>query len=98
MLSLSRRNQIIVKPLLLCFFALVLITSAAAAADTTNAHQRKPGDYPLGPDSLPQEGVPRGKLEGPFLFHSQIFTNAVRKYSRLNSLVKAQGRGQIENA
>ena len=24
-----------------------------------------PGDYPLGPDSLPQDGVPKGRLEGP---------------------------------
>lgn len=36
--------------------------------------------YPLGPDSLPQAGVPTGKLEGPFLFHSQIIKDTVRKY------------------
>ena len=36
--------------------------------------------YELGPDSLPQEGVPRGKLEGPFLFRSQIISNTVRQY------------------
>ena len=42
--------------------------------------QRKPGEYPLGPDSLPQAGVPKGKLEGPFLFRSRIFTNTVRRY------------------
>jgi len=36
--------------------------------------------YQTDPDSLPQAGVPRGKLEGPILFHSQIFTNTVRKY------------------
>jgi len=41
---------------------------------------RKPGEYKLGPDSLPQEGVPKGKLEGPLLFRSQIFTNTVRQY------------------
>ena len=62
------------------FFALLFGALTTFAADETNAPQRKPGDYPLGPDSLPQEGVPRGKLEGPFLFHSQIFTNTVRKY------------------
>ena len=45
-----------------------------------NPPQPKPGEYPLGPDSLPQEGVPKGKLEGPFLFKSQIITNTVRKY------------------
>jgi enterochelin esterase-like enzyme len=37
-------------------------------------------DYPLGSDSLPQEGVPKGKLEGPFLFKSKIIPNTVRKY------------------
>ncbi len=36
--------------------------------------------YELGPDSLPQPGVPKGKLEGPFLFKSQIITNTVRRY------------------
>jgi enterochelin esterase-like enzyme len=36
--------------------------------------------YQTDPDSVPQAGVPRGKLEGPILFHSQIFTNTVRKY------------------
>jgi enterochelin esterase family protein len=36
--------------------------------------------YVLGADSLPQEGVPKGRLEGPHLFRSKIFTNTVRKY------------------
>ncbi len=36
--------------------------------------------YELGPDSLPQLGVPRGRLEGPFLFKSEIITNTVRRY------------------
>lgn len=42
--------------------------------------QRKPGEYTPGPDSSPQEGVPRGTFTGPFLFKSQIFTNTVRRY------------------
>jgi hypothetical protein len=41
---------------------------------------RQPGEYHLSADSLPQDGVPKGKLEGPFLFHSHIFTNTVRQY------------------
>jgi len=41
---------------------------------------RLPGEYKLGPDSLPQPGVPVGKLEGPLWFRSQIFTNTVRQY------------------
>ena len=37
-------------------------------------------NYPLGPDSQPQEGVPRGRVEGPFLFRSQVFKDTVRQY------------------
>jgi enterochelin esterase family protein len=36
--------------------------------------------YELGPDSLAQEGVSKGKLEGPLLFRSQVFSNTVRQY------------------
>jgi enterochelin esterase-like enzyme len=36
--------------------------------------------YPIDPDSRPQEGVPKGKLEGPTLFHSKVFEGTVRKY------------------
>src|SRR5262245_27132535 len=36
--------------------------------------------YKLGPDSLPQDGVPKGKLEGPTLFRSKIFEGTVRQY------------------
>jgi enterochelin esterase family protein len=42
--------------------------------------QRKSTEYPLSPDSLPQEGVTKGKFEGPFLFKSQIITNTIRRY------------------
>jgi enterochelin esterase-like enzyme len=41
---------------------------------------RKPGEYPLTADSLPQTGVPRGRLEGPILFHSKAIANTVRRY------------------
>ena len=49
-------------------------------ADGAKAAMRKPGEYPLMPDSLPQEGVPKGTLEGPFEFHSQIIPGTVRRY------------------
>ena len=54
------------------------VPDRTSAAPPTSA--RKPGDYPLGPDSLPQEGVPKGRLEGPFEFHSQIIAGTVRRY------------------
>jgi len=51
------------------FFPLVCaICWAGVAAAQTNIVK-----YELGPDSLPQEGVPKGKLEGPLLFRSEVF-------------------------
>jgi enterochelin esterase family protein len=64
--------------------ALLLAATVCFAAETNSAGpaatQRKPGEYRLGPDSMSQEGVPRGKLEGPLLFKSKVFTNTVRRY------------------
>ena len=37
-------------------------------------------DYKLGPDSMPQPGVPQGKVEGPFVWKSQIFPGTIREY------------------
>src|SRR5947209_7367695 len=36
--------------------------------------------YPVDPDSRPQEGVPKGTLEGPMIFKSQVFDGTVREY------------------
>lgn len=41
---------------------------------------RKVGSYPLTADSLPQDGVPKGKLEGPFEWNSKIIGGTVRRY------------------
>src|SRR5688572_19056327 len=63
--------------------ALMLGAMHAFAADNapTNRPPAQVGKtYELGPDSLPQEGVPKGKLDGPFLFKSQVFSNTVRMY------------------
>src|SRR5579862_944911 len=61
-------NQYMKSPLnLVCLWLFCAVslfaaeTNSAASAD----HARKPGEYALGPDSLPQPGVPKGKLEGP---------------------------------
>jgi len=37
-------------------------------------------DYKLGPDSSRQPGVPQGRVEGPFVWKSQIFKDTVRQY------------------
>ena len=54
-----------------------LASLAPVLAQTT---VRKAGDYPLTPDSLPQESVPKGRLEGPFEFRSRIIAGTVRRY------------------
>ncbi|MEO7412946.1 MAG: alpha/beta hydrolase-fold protein [Opitutaceae bacterium] len=67
------------KSLVLCLAASVLTSLSLSAAEPATA--RKPGEYAHGPDSMPQEGVPKGRLEGPFEFHSKIITPAtVRQY------------------
>ncbi len=75
------------KLLTLALSSLLLVSAAPAsfAADETKspataAAAPKIPQYPLSADSLPQAGVPKGKLEGPFLFKSRIFTNTVRQY------------------
>jgi enterochelin esterase-like enzyme len=57
----------------------------AKPATTTTVQQSPsaapaPKEYKLGPDSLPQDGVPKGKLEGPFLFKSKVLEGTIRKY------------------
>jgi len=52
----------------------------APAVTSSPGTERKPGDYPLTADSLPQPGVPKGRLEGPFSFKSRVIPNTVRRY------------------
>ena len=62
---------------------LVIVLAGALALGGVGhapAAERKPGDYALTAESLPQTGVPRGRLEGPFLFRSQVIANTARRY------------------
>jgi len=59
---------------------LILAGLLLLAAGQVAQAQGVPKDYKLGPDSLPQEGVPKGKLEGPFLLRSQVLAGTVRRY------------------
>jgi enterochelin esterase family protein len=58
----------------------VLVGRAMPGPAGQAAPQRKAGDYPLGPDSRPQAGVPKGRLIGPEPFHSRVLANTVRRY------------------
>lgn len=71
----------------LCSPLLTGLESAAAAPSAERkpggpvaGAERKPGDYALTADSQSQPNVPRGRLEGPFLFRSRIIANTVRRY------------------
>ncbi|MEZ6123159.1 MAG: SMP-30/gluconolactonase/LRE family protein [Planctomycetaceae bacterium] len=37
-------------------------------------------DYPVPPEAMPQDGVPQGRLEGPFTLSSQVFPGTEREY------------------
>src|SRR3954471_16616486 len=58
--------------------SLLTASLTARAADTPTT--RHAGEYALSADSLPQPNVPRGRLEGPFEFHSRIIAGTVRQY------------------
>lgn len=67
------------KPPALALIGILLLTCACVAAAQT-ATARRPGEYSLTLDSMPQPGVPPGRLEGPLEFHSRIFPGTVRRY------------------
>jgi enterochelin esterase family protein len=57
--------------------------ACAAFAAAAVAHAQAPAEprtYALGPDSLPQPGVPKGQLLGPIAFKSRILAGTVRRY------------------
>jgi len=56
-----------------------LATLALAFALMPRAYSQEES-YPEHPDSIAQEGVPQGKVEGPISFKSEIFPGTVRDY------------------
>src|SRR5579863_3855899 len=63
------------KPALLCAVAL-----AATAAKGQNPAPNPDSQYRLGPDSMAQEGVPKGEIRGPFTLPSQVFPGTQHTY------------------
>src|SRR4051794_8910062 len=51
-----------------------LLTATEAFGQGTDAY------YKLGPDSLEQEGVPRGRMEGPFTLPCQVYPGTAHTY------------------
>ena len=60
------------------------VVMAIAQAPAKKAQGKKGPDmnsqYRLGPDSMPQEGVPKGEIRGPFTLPSQVFPGTQHTY------------------
>jgi len=56
--------------------AIVLMSAAAAFAQAPNPNSQ----YRLGPDSLPQDGVPKGEIRGPYTLPSKVYPGTQHTY------------------
>ena len=61
-------------PSAVLFAMAVLAQSPPPAGPNTDAH------YRLGPDSLPQDGVPKGDIKGPFVLPSEAYPGTQHTY------------------
>jgi enterochelin esterase family protein len=66
------------KQVLVC--ALLLASVAAAQTPPANPAPNPDSQYRLGPDSMPQDGVPKGEIRGPFTLPSQVFPGTQHTY------------------
>jgi enterochelin esterase family protein len=66
------------KPVLACAFASAAALFAQAPA--ANPGPSPDSQYRLGPDSMPQDGVPKGEIKGPFTLPSQVYPGTQHTY------------------
>ena len=62
---------------LICLF---FIADQHGISCVTNLAAAEEPDYPVPPEALKQEGVPEGKVEGPFSLSSKIYPGTERNY------------------
>ncbi|MEZ6040724.1 MAG: SMP-30/gluconolactonase/LRE family protein [Planctomycetaceae bacterium] len=58
----------------------LLLTSILVAGVSSASSVAQDDTYPVPPDAMVQDGVPQGRIEGPFKFYSKIFPGTVRDY------------------
>ncbi|WP_165068948.1 alpha/beta hydrolase [Paludisphaera rhizosphaerae] len=64
-----------------CVCVLSCLSASAQEAKKAASGQPNPdSQYRLGPDSLPQEGVPKGEIKGPFTLPSQVYPGTQHTY------------------
>jgi len=67
--------------MLRCALATLVVFSSTMLIAQDKPDPKLDSFYKLGPDSMKQEGVPTGKVEGPFFIKTDIYPNTQRKYS-----------------
>jgi len=68
------RWRMILRTIVLCWGVLFTVQAIAFEPDSRAANLQPEGGTLLG------DVVPQGRLEGPFEFHSEIFSGTVRRY------------------
>lgn len=64
-----------------CVCVLGCLSASAQEAKKAASGQANPdSQYRLGPDSMPQEGVPKGEIKGPFTLPSQAYPGTQHTY------------------
>ncbi len=57
-----------------------IVSVQPANGQSQSAAPNPDSQYRLGPDSLPQEGVPKGEIRGPFTLPSQVYAGTQHTY------------------
>lgn len=68
------------RPFITLGLATLALLSAATAVGQPAAGPGTDSQYRLGPDSLPQEGVPKGEIRGPFTLPCEVFPGTQHTY------------------
>ena len=63
-----------------CAAMAVMALANAMAQQPTVTRPNPDSHYRLGPDSLPQEGVPKGEIRGPYTLPSQVYPGTQHTY------------------
>ncbi len=61
-------------------FVCLMILAGAALAQAPATVPNPNSQYRLGPDSVPQEGVPKGEIRGPFTLPSKVYEGTQHTY------------------
>ncbi len=63
-----------------CAGVVIMALSQAMAQQPSAKSPSPDSQYRLGPDSLPQEGVPKGEIRGPYTLPSQVYPGTQHTY------------------